>query len=302
MIASLTKAQPKPPTAGGRADRESRASGGVDGGRSPRVSPGEAITTTWSDSASPARGAPSAILSFLVLRQYPVEEVVVATTLDAACGHRTGAGPDVDLQLLEKTQAYLRSLRAGGEPGPGARRAWEEFYRRHRPLVRRVVEACRLSAQDAEDCSQEVWAAILHGLNRLAYRAGEGRFCCWVLSVIRNRVIDFVRSERRERPSLFPDLERVTCCRELDPVRAYERDENRELVRRVLGRLQVQVSTVNYQIVHLRWIEGQTVSEVAARLELTPEQVRYRHYRVKKRLRALLQSQAEGEPQHTPRL
>lgn len=46
---------------------------------------------------------------------------------------------------------------------------------------------------------------------------------------------------------------------------------------------------IGYRLVHFRWIEGCHVAEVAARLDLTSEQVRYRHHRVKKRLRRLLE-------------
>ena len=164
MIVSLRKARQEMRTARRRADRGGRDLAGADGGGSPRGSPLEAVTMTCPGFTVPTRPSPGATVSLVALRQYTVEEVTVATTLKTAGVNGTCARPDIDPQLLERTQAYLRSLRACGEPGAGLSRAWDEFYRIHRPLVRRLVGACGLSAQDAEDCIQEAWIAILRAL------------------------------------------------------------------------------------------------------------------------------------------
>ncbi len=136
----------------------------------------------------------------------------------APIARRGSTQPDLDLRLLRRTQVYLRSLRNGRAPGAGSRRAWEEFFECHSARIQRVVAAQGLSGQNAEDCVQEVWIAILRALVRSTYRPGEGRFCCWLLSVIRNRVVDFLRAEGRQRPILCPNLEGVTCRDQMDPV------------------------------------------------------------------------------------
>jgi RNA polymerase sigma factor (sigma-70 family) len=48
------------------------------------------------------------------------------------------------------------------------------------------------------------------------------------------------------------------------------------------------VSARSYQVVVLRWVEGRSVSEIAASLKITPEQVRYRHHRMMEKLRSLV--------------
>ena len=245
---------------------------------------------------APVPGFSLGTVTLLVLAQIDARAVTVWSTFDVPNSVDGTHGVDVDLQLVQDARCYLRSLRQRRTPGPPLREAWNRFFKVYDPLVRKVVKACGVGPSDGDDCMQEVWIAIIRGLERLVYNPRKGRLCCWVLSVIRNRVIDFIRSESRRRPMLSPNLEGVACCRQLDPKSTYQQDQKRALVSHVLGHLKGQVSAANYQVVHLRWIESRDVPEVAARLDFTPEQVRYRHYRAKQRLCALLEAHGQCEP------
>jgi DNA-directed RNA polymerase specialized sigma24 family protein len=64
-------------------------------------------------------------------------------------------------------------------------------------------------------------------------------------------------------------------------------------VRKALSALSQLVSERSYQVLLLRSIEELDVSEVAAALGLTLEQVRYRHCRAKKELRRLVETSEE---------
>jgi DNA-directed RNA polymerase specialized sigma24 family protein len=60
-------------------------------------------------------------------------------------------------------------------------------------------------------------------------------------------------------------------------------------VRSVLVELSGQVSRTSFQVLYLRWIEGLPTAEVAAALELTPQQVRFRTHRMKLKIRRMLE-------------
>ena len=68
-------------------------------------------------------------------------------------------------------------------------------------------------------------------------------------------------------------------CRDADPVSVYERKEEQAFVHRALAAVSQVVSDCSYRVLLLRSIDELDVSEVAAALGLTPEQVRYRHCR-----------------------
>ena len=81
----------------------------------------------------------------------------------------------------------------------------------------------------------------------------------------------------------------------LDPAAAYERRQTLAQVRSALAQLSSEVSPKSYQVLYLRWIEGRPTAEVAAALALTPGQVRFRTYRMKRKVRDLLERSMVAE-------
>jgi DNA-directed RNA polymerase specialized sigma24 family protein len=55
-----------------------------------------------------------------------------------------------------------------------------------------------------------------------------------------------------------------------------------------LEELRQQISDVNYRILRMRLLEDRDVAQVAAVVELSPEQVRYRYHRVLRKLKTYL--------------
>ena len=229
-------------------------------------------------------------LSELAVHQVPAESTVEFSTADAPDPARGRLWPRSDLRLLEETQTFLRCLAEGRKPPARLRRAWDEFFRLHDPLVRCAIRTRGMCRADSEDCVQEVWTAVLERLPRFEPDPCRGRFRSWIARLIRNQVVDFVRKTCRGAARRVGLPEEMPCQRETDPAVAYCRSERRRLVRHVLGHLEEQVSETNYRLVHLRWMEGQDVPTVAGELGLTSQQVWYRHHRVKKQLRRLLEA------------
>ena len=52
-------------------------------------------------------------------------------------------------------------------------------------------------------------------------------------------------------------------------------------------KLEAEVSELNFEIFRLRSLEGIDVSETASKVGVTPNQVRYRHHRTIKKLKAI---------------
>lgn len=194
---------------------------------------------------------------------------------------------------METARAYLKSSALGTQPDSDLRRAWDLFFQTYTSQIRSVARACGLSAADAEDCVQDVWMVILGVLQQSEREPQWDRFCCWIRGLIHNQVVEFVRRLARRPDRWALSLDDAVSSRYLDPVADCEQSERRNLVRHVLCDLQQQVSATNYRVVQLRWMEGRGVSEIAARLDLTSEQVWYRHHRVKKHLRRLFECHGE---------
>ena len=217
------------------------------------------------------------------------ETVYCTAALPAAVESR--ASDDVDLELLRSVQAYLSRLGRRETPDAVERDAWQRFYNQHDPFIRRVVCTSlrkQTSDADADDCVQEVWAELVTKLAATSYDPRRGRFGSWLFSFVRRKVIRFLRRKSRHPAQSLADPAAALAGRDGDPQTAYQRQEDRQLVHRMLAVLRGRVSDINYRILHLRWIEGRTTGEIAAMVNITQDQVRYRLGRMKRKLRALI--------------
>ena len=98
-------------------------------------------------------------------------------------------------QLLEDTRGYLQALSRSSKPARRHRQAWERFFQVHSRRIRSEARDRGLAGQDADDCLQEVWIAILDALNCPDEDRPWLRFSCWIRGLIRNQVVSFVRKQ-----------------------------------------------------------------------------------------------------------
>jgi RNA polymerase sigma factor (sigma-70 family) len=157
---------------------------------------------------------------------------------------------------------------------------------------------------DVDDCVQEVWCEVVERLadfQRPPHRPG---LRAWLYTLVRSKAADLFRNKtrrpaRRLEPADTPAREPRTC--ESDPAEALEAKWERALLQSVLQQLRREVSELNYRVLHMRLIEDQDVKQVAAELNLSPDQVRYRHHRMKRKLQTRLAVfTGEGQPPERP--
>jgi RNA polymerase sigma-70 factor (ECF subfamily) len=229
----------------------------------------------------------------LVLACIEVDETTEFKTTDPRFNSAMGSGRDIDYGLVCNTQAYLRAIAARQVPDRRSIQAWERFFEKYDRLICRTARAYRMSSADLEDCVQAVWEQVISRMTDFTYDPHRARFCCWILRIIRNRIIDFVRALGKSFVTTDRDLEILPCHRHPDPAITYERHEKEEIVSVVLDSLERQISCTDYQVIHLRWIEECSVAEVAAMLDIRHEQVWYRQHRTRRKLYHLLEADRE---------
>jgi DNA-directed RNA polymerase specialized sigma24 family protein len=116
------------------------------------------------------------------------------------------------------------------------------------------------------------------------------------MTLDRNKAADSNRRRTRHpAESLVEDGAHAPLDPGLGPAAEYERRRTRDRVRRILVKLSGQVSQISFQVLYRRWIEGQPTAEVAAALDLTPSQVRFRTHRMKQKFRDLFERSNEWE-------
>jgi RNA polymerase sigma factor (sigma-70 family) len=168
--------------------------------------------------------------------------------------------------------------------------AWDRFHRLYSPLLHRFALACGVSPADLDDCLQEVWADLVGTIWNLHYDPRRGRFQSWLYVLVHSKATDLVRRRSRHPTQHLCDrLEAAFPSPEADPAATYERHGRQRAVQRVLDVLRRHVSLRSYRVLHMRSIDGCTVSQTAAALALTPGQVRSRHHRMKQKFRRLFE-------------
>lgn len=202
---------------------------------------------------------------------------------------------DLGERYLAGSQAYLECRSRGGEPAALVE-AWRRFYDFYAPRIRSFLRGCGLAEEDVNDCSQEVWQDIVARLAHFRRDASRGRLSTWIITLARNKAVDAIR--RRNRHVSEP-LEDDAAAAPMDPRPGpdleFERRQTLAQVQRILLELSGKVSATSFQAFYQRWIEGRPTAEVAAALELTPDQVRFRVHRMKRKFRDMLERSMDRE-------
>jgi len=148
--------------------------------------------------------------------------------------------------------------------------AFEQLYARFAPVVRSILLG-RLAAADADDVLQEVFMTALQKLQSLREPAA---FVGWVARIARNRAEDFRRGEKetteldRDYATRSTQQESAEAAHALAAIRALPEAYRQTLL--------------------LRFVEGMSGPEIAARTGLTPGSVRVNLHRGMQLLRSAL--------------
>jgi RNA polymerase sigma factor (sigma-70 family) len=193
-------------------------------------------------------------------------------------------------ELVESTQEFLRAAMAEQMPDALLTAAWDEFYRVYDVLVRRFAVARGVRGADVDDCVQDVWSEIAKRLVGFQITSEAG-LRAWLFAVVRSRATDMFRRRKRRPLALLGDSIQEgfePAGREPDPSTQYDDAWQQAVLQTMVLKLEAEVSELNFEIFRLRSLEGVGVSEAAEIVGVTPNQIRYRHHRTMKKLKAIV--------------
>lgn len=207
--------------------------------------------------------------------------------------HRSSSTPPAPAEeaLFVKLRAYFECRSRNVDPPPALAEAWDQIYKRYTPQIRAFLRGFNLQEADREDCLQDVWSRVVSGSS---YDPKRARALTWLLTMARNRAIDLLR-RRRLAASPIPDPNEFLDSH-LGPADEIDRVLTEERLRIVLAKLSASVPDLSFRVFYLRTIEGLTTTQVAQALQLNPGQVRLRLHRMRRKLRALLESHVAPRP------
>jgi RNA polymerase sigma factor (sigma-70 family) len=193
-------------------------------------------------------------------------------------------------ELVENTQEFLRAVMTEQMPDALLTAAWDEFYRVYDVLVRRFAVARGVRGADVDDCVQDVWSEIAKRLVGFQITSEAG-LRSWLFALVRSRATDMFRRRARRPLAFLGDSIQdgfEPAGREPDPSTRYDDAWLEAVLQTMVLKLEAEVSELNFEIFRLRSLEGVGVSEAAEMVGVTPNQIRYRHHRTMKKLKAIV--------------
>src|SRR5271165_5191580 len=127
--------------------------------------------------------------------------------------------------------------------------AWERLLHLYRPLVLHWCLRRGVTGADAEDVSQEVFAAVVSGLGRFRHDQAGDTFRGWLRGITRNKLLHH-EERRRAQPSAQGGTDANRRLQEQPTPPLDEPDppeEDRALYRRALELLHSEFDSVHWQ-------------------------------------------------------
>jgi RNA polymerase sigma-70 factor (ECF subfamily) len=171
---------------------------------------------------------------------------------------------------LPTPDLLLARRAAAGQP-----QAWDELIERHGERLFNLALQFSASVEEAEDLTQEIFLRLYQSLR--LYR-GDCPLLGWALRLSRNLCIDHWRRVRRERTSTTVSEEVLLHMPAADDPRA--RAQARQELRAVHEALADMPEDLA-EVVLLRDLQGWSVEETAAYLEVPPGTVKSRLHRAR---------------------
>jgi len=189
--------------------------------------------------------------------------------------------------------------------------AWRELADLYGPLIYNWARHANLQAQDAADIVQETFGAIFGSIARFRRDRPGDSFLAWLRTIARNKIRDRLRqiqggeqplggTDGQNRLAQLPDvlsdsgmdaaeanaqdlrITSIESCEVLEPVAA------RSMLHRAIPLIRASVEPTTWQAFWLAVADGVPSSEVAQQLGVSVQSVYDAKYRVRKRIRELL--------------
>lgn len=198
------------------------------------------------------------------------------------------------------TQATLLARLA--QSGATDQAAWADFVDHY---GRKIYQWCvhwKLQPADAQDVTQTVLLKLAQHMREFRYDPSRS-FRAWLKTVTHNTWKNFVDGQRRTTPACTHEELQSTEARE-DLVLRLEEEFDRELLHQAMQNVQLRAAPHNWKAFCLTALEGVSVAEAAAQLQMRISRVYSARHSIQQRLqeevRRLEAAQVESTREATP--
>lgn len=169
----------------------------------------------------------------------------------------------------------------------GDRRAFERLYHRWQHRVGRAALRYTGDADSARDLSQDCWMAIWKGLGRLR---DPRAFRAYVFGVLHRRGADYVRAAIRTRASSAAANPSAVIDQSAEPAEPARQGDSSALAQAF-----AKLPPDQRLAAHLHFVEGLTLSEIAAAQSIPTGTAKSRLFHARRKLKAALTETQDGD-------
>jgi RNA polymerase sigma-70 factor (ECF subfamily) len=168
--------------------------------------------------------------------------------------------------------------------------AWEEFVTTYEPLVYRVARRRGLQDADAREVTQEVLMSVAGAIDRWDSAGRKGAFRSWLFRITRNLTVNLLVRQKRQVLGTG-DTDMLRFLDELPEPSAgdsaiFDEEYRRQLFRRAAEQVRPAVREKTWQAFWRSCVDGESIQQVAADLQMTVGSVYTARSRVTARLNA----------------
>jgi RNA polymerase sigma-70 factor (ECF subfamily) len=168
--------------------------------------------------------------------------------------------------------------------------SWERLWRLYAPVVEQWCASAGLQKQDADDVAQEVFRAVVSGINGFRRERTSDTFRGWLWTIARNKPRDFLRQRAKAAAAAGGTDAQIHLAQipeELsEEISLVPREPKADgLFRRALDEIQANFEPRTWQAFWKTTVEEQPAAEVAAALGMSAGAVYVAKSRVLARLR-----------------
>lgn len=173
--------------------------------------------------------------------------------------------------------------------------AWNQLVQIYGPLVHRWCRRSGLNEDDTADVFQETFRAVARHVETFTPERKVGSFRSWLRTITRTKTVDHFRRRQKEMAGAGGTAAQLQLANFADPIPEDDEteedaaEENAIVVQRAMELISAEFSARNWAAFQRVAIEGHSAVEVANELGINPQVIRQANYRIRRRLRLVLQ-------------
>jgi RNA polymerase sigma-70 factor (ECF subfamily) len=177
--------------------------------------------------------------------------------------------------------------------------AWGQLLHLYGPLVQRWCKRAELQDEDTADVFQETFRAVARDLESFSPTRSIGSFRSWLRTIVRTKIIDHFRRRQRQALGAGGTDAQLQLAAVPDPLSTETEDEaaaeSALVAQRALQLIKPEFTPANWTAFEMVALQGKSAVEAAESLNLNPQAVRQANYRIRRRLRTVLQGLIDAQ-------